>query len=412
MTDYKYKCSCCGKEFGKELIEENFLYLCPECGLAERNQPLKGVMNIFYDYDELDSNLDRNKFLRLNAGNFSGYKDLLPVKHIDDDIRINLNPRIYNINHAGDTIKIFDDTLNPTLSLKDRASILACLKARELDIPDVCTSSTGNAGSSLAGISAILGLRSHVFVPSRIPISKRVQIQSYGSKIYIIDGTYDDAFDLCNEVASAKKWYNRNTAYNPLTIEGKKTAAYDIFISCSGEIPDSLFVPAGDGVIISGLYKGFYDLLELGFIGKIPHLIAVQAKGSNALVRFMESDKFIFNKTDTIADSIDAAAPRNLYMAVDSVRKTAGIALSVSDNEILEAQKYLAAHHGIFCEPSAASVFAAYLSIRNQGFESYYKNAMLCITGNGLKDTKALSDWNIVPEIYNYDEIRSQLMLK
>ncbi len=173
-----------------------------------------------------------------------------------------------------------DETRNPTLSYKDRASFLVALKAKELRINEISTASTGNAGSSLAGICSRLGLTSHIFVPSSIPKAKRIQIQSYGANIYLVDGTYDDAFDICLEISKEKNWFNRNTAYNPLTIEGKKSAAYDIFISSQGKLPDVIFVPVGDGVIISGIYKGFYDLKKLGWIEKIPKLIAVQAEGS------------------------------------------------------------------------------------------------------------------------------------
>ncbi len=155
---------------------------------------------------------------------------------------------------------IFDDTRNPTLSYKDRASSLVAIKAIQLGINEISTASTGNAGSSLAGICARLGIKSHIFVPEKIPIGKRIQIQAFGASIYLVKGNYDQAFDLCLEISRAKSWYNRNTAYNPFTIEGKKSAAYDMFISLKGKLPDYIFIPVGDGVIISGIYKGLVGI--------------------------------------------------------------------------------------------------------------------------------------------------------
>ncbi|MDZ7765980.1 MAG: pyridoxal-phosphate dependent enzyme [Melioribacteraceae bacterium] len=217
-----------------------------------------------------------------------------------------------------------DETRNPTYSYKDRASILVALKAKELGINEIAAASTGNAGSSLAGICARLGLTSHIFVPKNIPEAKRIQIQSYGANIYIVDGDYDQAFDLCLEISQNNNWYNRNTAYNPLTIEGKKSAAFDIYINTKGNLPDYIFVPVGDGVIISGIYKGFVELKKLELIDRLPKLIAVQAEGSPAVVNYLASGKFDYKPAHTIADSISAGAPRNLYMAAEAVKESKG----------------------------------------------------------------------------------------
>ena len=248
---------------------------------------------------------------------------------------------------------VMDETRNPTLSYKDRASSLVVLKAIEMGINEIATASTGNAGSSLAGICKRLGLKARIYVPKNIPDAKRKQIEDYGAKLEIVDGDYDKAFDVCLEDSKKNNWYNRNTAYNPLTIEGKKSAAYDIFISTKGNIPDVIFIPVGDGVIISGIYKGFKELLTLDWIDKLPKLIAVQSTGSDALVRYLETGKFEFKPANTIADSISAGAPRNLYMAADAVKESNGFAIAVTDEEILSAQKEFKKETGIFCEISS-----------------------------------------------------------
>ncbi len=261
-----------------------------------------------------------------------------------------------------------------------------------MGISELAAASTGNAGSSLAGICARLGLSARIYVPQNIPDAKRIQIEAYGAKLVVVEGDYDKAFDVCLEESKKNNWYNRNTAYNPLTIEGKKSAAYDIFISSEGKIPDVIFVPVGDGVIISGIYKGFKELLLFGWIDKLPKLIAVQSTGSDALVRYLKTNKFEYKPAQTIADSISAGAPRNLYMAVDAVKESKGFAIAITDEEILSAQKEFIKQTGILCEPSSASVYAAYKKLMAEAKLNSSEKIHLLITGNGLKDVEALGN--------------------
>ncbi|MCH6574659.1 MAG: threonine synthase [Bacteroidetes bacterium] len=395
MKNYIYKCFNCKKEFSAELIEDNFYYLCPDCGKAKKNKPLEGILTIEYDYNELKKKLSRDEFLKLTPGKFWLYPDLWPVNFqnfSDDQLNKLALPADLLLKYTidGRDIWLLDETRNPTLSYKDRATSLVVLKAIEMGISELAAASTGNAGSSLAGICARLGLSARIYVPKNIPDAKRIQIEAYGAKLVIVDGDYDKAFDVCLEESKKYNWYNRNTAYNPLTIEGKKSAAYDIFISSRGNIPDVIFVPVGDGVIISGIYKGFKELLTLGWIDKLPKLIAVQAGGSDALFRYINTKIFEYKPTSTIADSISAGAPRNLYMAADAVNKSNGFAITITDAEILSAQKEFIKQTGILCEPSSASVYAAYKKLIAEDKISSSEKILLLITGNGLKDVEAL----------------------
>ncbi|MDZ7377005.1 MAG: pyridoxal-phosphate dependent enzyme, partial [candidate division KSB1 bacterium] len=217
-------------------------------------------------------------------------------------------------------------------------------------------------------------------------------IQSFNASVYLVDGNYDQAFDLCVEISKQKNWYNRNTAFNPLTIEGKKSAAYDLFIAMKGELPDDIFVPVGDGVVISGIYKGLWELLQLGLIERLPKLMAVQAIGSDALVRYLKTNHFKYQAPKTIADSISAGAPRNLYMAAQAVKASGGEAMVVSDGEILAAQRLLAQEMGLLVEPAAAASFAGYLKFKEK--ISANEKALMMLTGNGLKDVQVLRKWN------------------
>ena len=422
MESYCYKCFDCKAKFPIEVIEPLFQYLCPKCGKVEPDQPLKGVLLIEYDYSGLKKQLNKQDFMKMPAGQFWQYPQLLPLKYHKQGDQIcfekiapTLLGRIGLIDHPvleykfeEKNIYFFDDTRNPTLSYKDRASSLVALKALQLGISDISTASTGNAASSLAGICARLGLNAHIFVPANIPEEKLTQIQSFGASIYIVDGNYDQAFDLCVEISGTKNWYNRNTAFNPLTIEGKKSAAYDLFISMKGDLPDYIFVPVGDGVIISGIYKGFWELLQLGWIENIPRLIAVQAEGSDALVQYLEIKKFEYKFPKTIADSISAGAPRNLYMAAHAVKESGGEALVVSDQKILNAQKKLAQQSGLLVEPAAAASFAGYLKFKEKILDKH--KVLIMLTGNGLKDVGALKKWNAKIDSHNPEQWRAILL--
>lgn len=413
MKNYFYRCTVCNKKFTSTEIEANQIYLCPDCGSSEKNQPLKGVLTVEYDYEHLKNIYSKAKFLSFTAGEIWNYHDLWPIDfsmlNKNDLVKLSLpSNQILNYNVDGRKLYFQDETRNPTYSYKDRASTLVALKAKELGINEIAAASTGNAGSSLAGICARLGLTAHIFVPKNIPEAKRIQIQSYGANIYVVDGDYDQAFDLCLEISQNNNWYNRNTAYNPLTIEGKKSTAFDIYINTKGELPDYIFVPVGDGVIISGIFKGFLELKKLELIDKLPKLIAVQAEGSSAVVDFITSEVFEYKPANTIADSISAGAPRNLYMAANSVKESNGFGIKVSDDEILLSQKELAYKTGLLVEPSCASTFAAYQKVKNkiEGNE----RVMLLMTGSGLKDFEALKTWNEKPGVKSSDEWKSFLI--
>lgn len=419
MAHYYYQCFDCKKEYSSTEIEENRIYLCTQCGEAKKKMPLKGTLIVRYNYNYIEEYLSKNSLLSLPIGEFWTYPCLWPLKIIGnhlfkipsscyEKIALNNHPFVQGEIEERE-LYFFDETRNPTLSFKDRATNLVVLKAMQLGINEITVASTGNAGSSLAGICSKLGLKSHIFVPKNIPEEKLIQIQSYGANTYIVDGDYDMAFDLCQEVSKKRGWYNRNTAFNPLTIEGKKSVAYDIFISFKGELPEYIFVPIGDGVIISGLYKGLSELLELGWIKKLPKLIGVQSERSNALIRYIDTGKFEYQPASTIADSICSGAPRNLYMAAYAIKSSTGFGIEVTDKEILEAQKIIANSLGILVEPAAAAAFAGFKKIESNSEILRNAKILILLTGNGLKDISSLKSWNPKSDVKSYDEWKNIL---
>jgi threonine synthase len=288
-----------------------------------------------------------------------------------------------------------DDTCEPSGSYKDRASYLVAAFARKYGIGEVALASTGNAASSMACVGAAADLKVTVFLPKSAPAAKRVQVLQYGAILREIDGTYDQAFDDCLEYTGRTGVLSRNTAYNPLTIEGKKTASFEIVrdlrIALAREgleprPPDHVFVPTGDGVIIAGLIRGFEDLLQLGEIGRMPTFWAVQAEGSSAIARALETGAFDFRPSSTIADSISVDAPRNGIFALAKLKKYDGKGVIVSDDEILDAQVLGSSRAGLFAEPSSACALAGFIKARPLLGKD--EVAVVMLTGSGLKDIK------------------------
>jgi threonine synthase len=383
-----YECIDCGKQF----FTNEVIYLCASCSKEnDGSKPPKGVLKVVYNYSDALKN--HKTFKNLKNNNFI---DIIPVSRISSYPKLNIgNTPLYQFNKLNNKDIPFqfflkDDSQNPTFSFKDRASALVSAFAKENNIDTIVAASTGNAGSSLAGICASQGQKAIVMVPESAPIAKLTQIMMYGATIIPVKGTYDQAFDLSVKATEKFGWYNRNTAFNPLTIEGKKTVSFEIFDQLNETLPDRIFVPVGDGVIISGVYKGFEDLLNLDLIDKIPTIIAVQAEGSNNIIRNLDSNLFSTKVSKTIADSISVDIPRNFYMAKQFISKYNGEYLTVTDDEILQASVTLSRNTGIFAEPAASAAFAGLLNYyQSDRLDNNSKNVVL-LTGSGLKDLTAV----------------------
>jgi threonine synthase len=310
-----------------------------------------------------------------------GDTPLLDVPQLRSDLRL---PRLL----------VKDDTRNPSGSTKDRASLLVVAKAREYGYETVAAASSGNAATALAAVGAAAGIRTVVFVPASAPEAKLVQMSCYGAEVFTVDGSYDDAFELCLAACEEFGWYNRNTALNPFTIEGKKTVALEIASELRPEAPDAVIVPVGDGVILAGVAKGFADLLEAGLIARVPRLIVVQPTGSAAMVRALRDGRERVTpvpEASSVADRLNVQVPRNAILGLRRVRESGGGGVSVSDEAILEAIPYLARHTGVFAEPAAAAALAGLHAALAEGLVDAAERIVLLVTGNGLKDVPAAS---------------------
>ncbi len=301
-----------------------------------------------------------------------------------------------------------DDGRNPSGSLKDRASAIAVTRAIEEQRPVVATASTGNAAAALAGQAAAAGMATIIFVPKTAPPAKIAQLLVYGSRVLAVDGSYDDAFDLCMAACAEFGWYNRNTGYNPYMTEGKKTVSFEIALQLAQRsskenrnkiadgapaflAPDAVFVSVGDGCIIGGVHKGFKDLLALGWLDKMPRIYGVQSTLSAALANAWRDGAELPAPVHatTRADSISVDMPRDPVKALAAVRESDGAFVLVEDSAILQAILPLARQGAVFAEPAGATAYAGLLQAYCDGLVQAHETLVVINTGNGLKDVAA-----------------------
>ena len=378
-----FQCVECAGSFSVSEIE----YVCPACG---------GNLDVLYDYERIGKQLNKTTLAADRNFTIWRYRALLPIEDSSPapPLTVGWTP-IYDCPQLASEfgvvqLLIKDDGRNPTASFKDRPSALAVVKAREAGARVITTASSGNAGSALAGMCASVGMESVIFVPTYAPAAKIAQLQIYGSKVVLVEGSYDEAFDLCLEAGRRYGWYQRSTGYNPFMAEGKKTAALEIGEQLDWEVPDKVFVGVGDGNIIAGLWKGFNDFHRLGLIDRLPQMIGVQAEGASAVVDAANGDGVVRpGPAHTIADSINVGKPNDATKAIRAIRDSGGYGVKVSDEEIVAAIGRLARSTGVFVEPAGAAPFAGFVKQCESGAIKPDERALLMLTGNGLKDIEA-----------------------
>jgi len=397
------RCIGCGKTFS----EDEARYYCADCG------PREGNLEVLYDLDVIKQSFNPKSLKSNNESSIWRYLPMLPLSgQFIQPIQIGGTP-LYEFESVGQhygvkSLFIKDDGKNATASYKDRASAVVIIKAQEKELQTVTCASTGNAASSMAGYAAATDLNSIIFVPASAPEAKVTQLLIYGSTVFAVDGSYDDAFDLCTEAATKFDWYNRSAGMNPYLVEGKKTGAWEIAEQMNWDVPDVVLVSVGDGSVISGVVKGFLEMHKMGFIQKVPKVIGVQAEGSAPLAKAFpnstEDHVPLVDQKDahTIADSIEVGFARDGIKAIKYLKKAGGDFVVVSDQEILDAIRVMARSTGVFGEPAGAAAFAGFVKLCEQGKLSTNDRVALVISGNGLKDiaaakTAAQTEANQIP---------------
>ena len=390
---FHYVCSDCGKVF----MTEELMYQCPECSRMNDGSSFpKGNLIVELSDEVLEA--ARNKE-HVTPDDFYPYpsedKEIYPI-----GITPLMKPARIAERLALPGLRFKLDSQLISGSFKDRASYEVALQAKALGEKRIVLASTGNAGAAMSAVGAAMGLDIILFVPASAPINKLMQSVLYGAHVVPVKGTYDDAFALSIEYTKLFGGINRNTAYNPMTIEGKKSISIELFEQMGRNVPDAVYVPVGDGCIIAGVAKGFSDLMKAGLIDRMPKLIAAQSESSDAISRAIRNDDFSPVSATTRADSISVDLPANGRMAADYVKKSGGWAVTVSDERILDSQLELTRESGVLAEPAAATAFAALEADRDHLVSVLGENAsvVVLLTGSGFKDMKVFDNRISLPE--------------
>ncbi|WP_424246037.1 threonine synthase [Elusimicrobium posterum] len=401
------QCVDCGREYKTSDAD----FTCSACG---------GNLEINYDYKLIAKRFNVSELEKNNRFDMWRYIDILPV---DDDntpeVHVGWTP-LYDCKKLADELgisKLFikDEGRNPTGSIKDRGSAMVVSRALEIKKNVIVDASTGNASDSLACLSASLPLKTVIFTTKDAPYPKLTQLLVYGANVFMIDGTYDDAFEMAKKTVEEYGWYSRAAGYNPYSREGKKTCAFEICEQLEWEAPDKVIVAAGDGTVLAGLWKGFVDFNKLGIIEKMPQMIAVQAEGSAALKIAFENNGMVEPvKAHTVADSILVNYPRDARMALQALQESNGYVITVTDDEILNAIPELARKANLFAEPAGAAPYAGLKKLVAENKITRDESVAIVVGGNGLKDTFSVKKLLGAPQAVanNFDLVKEMIEKK
>ncbi|MDC7250008.1 MAG: pyridoxal-phosphate dependent enzyme [Sphaerochaetaceae bacterium] len=391
---FTYECNDCKRVFETDDV----VYQCPHCSKEqEANTFPKGNLIVKLNKDDL---------AKLKEKEHVDMFDFFPFEVPDRDVypvggtplarpkRLAQELGLKNL-----TCKL--DNALPSGSFKDRASQLIAAQALHYKTNKIALASTGNAGAAMSCAGAAYGLDIILFVPATAPVNKLMQSVLYDATVVPVKGTYDDAFALSIAYTEEFGGINRNTAYNPMTIEGKKSVSIELFEQMGRKVPDVVYVPVGDGCIFAGVYKGFYDLYEAGLIEKIPHLVCSQSTKSNAISQAFKNNNFnAISNASTRADSISVSSPANGRMAVKYIKDSKGWCVEVDDEDIINAQLELTSKAGIFVEPAAACAWAALKQDSENLKKQFGSDVDVCVllTGTGFKDMAVFENRVSIPE--------------
>jgi len=409
------RCIHCARTYRADAVE----YFCPLCGHNN------GILDVLYDYDAAKAELTREQLAANPDRSIWRYLPLLPVNDASllPRLQVGCTP-IYDAPRLASELGVArcwvkDEGRNSTASFKDRASAVGVVKALEQKAATIACASTGNAASSLAGFAAAAGIAAVIFVPAHAPPAKVAQLLVYGAQVFSVDGTYDEAWELCMEASAEFGWYNRNCAINPYLVEGKKTVSLELaeqFLALTpGSFADWVVVSVGDGCTIAGLWKGLREMHLLGILPRLPRILGVQAEGCNPFeIAWRGNGELVPCAARTLADSIAVGHPRNFRKGMNAVIESGGAFVSVADEEILASIPLLAQRAGVFGEPAGVAGMAGVRRAVERGLIHRSESVAIVMTGNGLKDIKSAmrSAGEAIPIGPTLEELRRGLHLE
>jgi threonine synthase len=287
------------------------------------------------------------------------------------------------------SVYIKDEGMNPTGSFKARGMSVAVAMAKSYGLKKLATPSAGNAGSALAAYAAAAGIEAHIFMPKDVPLANRVECEMYGANVTLVDGLISDCARMVAERKDTEGWFDVSTLKEPFRVEGKKTMGYEVAEQLGWRMPQGIIYPTGGGVGLLGMWKAFEEMQDLGWIGaERPQMIAVQAAGCAPIAKAWDDAKpaaEFWPNAATQAAGLRVPKPYGDYLILDILKKSGGVALTVTDDEIMDAVRQWARVEGVFAAPEGAAALAAYRKLRDSTFFGPDDKVVLFNTGSGLK---------------------------
>jgi threonine synthase len=362
---------------------------CTKCGAhLNANQPQTtcpkdgGVLYVRYNLKNLKQNFNP----AARPATMWRYAEVLP-----DTAPVSLGegftPMLPSREFGGVYIK--DEGLNPTGSFKARGMSVAVTMAKAYGLKKLAVPSAGNAASALAAYAAAADLEAHIFMPRDVPLANRVECESYGAQVTLIDGLISDCARLVAERKDKEGWFDVSTLKEPFRVEGKKTMGYEIAEQLDWKMPQGIVYPTGGGVGLIGMWKAFEEMETLGWIGpERPKMIVVQSSGCAPIVKAWDEEKpasEFWPNASTLAAGLRVPKAYGDYLILEILKKSGGIALAVTDAEIMDALGHWARVEGVFAAPEGAASLVAYRKLRARGFFAADDKVVLFNTGSGLK---------------------------
>jgi threonine synthase len=304
-------------------------------------------------------------------------------------------PMLHSKRYPGVFVK--EEGANPTGTFKARGLALAVTMARHYGLQKLAVPSAGNAAGALGAYAAAAGIEAHIFMPRDVPFANYLEAVAYGAHVTLVNGLISDCARIVAEKKQQEGWFDVSTLKEPFRVEGKKTMGYELVEQLGWEYPDAVFYPTGGGVGLIGMWKAFEELEQLGWVkpGKRPRMIAVQASGCAPVTRAYDAGakaSQMWQDASTFASGLRVPKPYGDYIILDILRQSAGIALALTDEEILASILDWAKNEGILLSPEGASVTAAYDKLLASGFLKPSDRVVLFNTGSGLKYADVIAD--------------------
>jgi threonine synthase len=366
------ECTKCGERLSADQPRN----VCPKDG---------GVLYVRYDLARVKQTTSRES-LAGRVASMWRYADVLP-EAAPVTLGEGFTPMLPSREFPGVYIK--DEGLNPTGSFKARGLSAGVTMAKHFGLKKLAIPSAGNAAGALAAYAAAAGIEAHIFMPKDVPLANRVECESYGAHVTLVDGLISDCARMVAERKDKEGWFDMSTLKEPYRVEGKKTMGYEVAEQLGWRLPQGIIYPTGGGVGLLGMWKAFEEMEELGWIGpERPQMIVVQSSGCAPIVKAWDAGTAaseFWPNAATLAAGLRVPKAYGDYLILDILKKSGGAALAVSDEEIMAAVRHWALVEGVFAAPEGAASLVAYTKLRERGFFGPDDSVVLFNTGSGLK---------------------------